>query len=87
MVCFGAGMILLWGSILLVLGYLLFQLSNSVIITAAALVLLQFALLLWCWRSLSYVLSQVGFAKTLQQLGLLFFAAKAEDKNADPTAH
>lgn len=80
-VCFGAGMILLWGSILLVLGYLLFQLSNSVIITAAALVLLQFALLLWCWRSLSYVLSQAGFAKTLQQLQSLLFAAKPEDNN------
>jgi hypothetical protein len=86
-VCFGAGLILLWGSILLVLGYLLFQLSSSVLITAAALVLLQFGLLFWCWRSLSYVLSQVGFSNTLQQLRLLFFAAKAEDKNADPTAN
>ena len=86
-VCFGAGLILLWGSILLLLGYLLFQLSSSVLITAAALVLLQFGLLFWCWRSLGYVLSQVGFSNTLQQLRLLFFADKAEDKNADPTAH
>lgn len=86
-VCFGAGLILLWGSILLVLGYLLFQLSSSVLITAGALVLLQFGLLYWCWRSLGYVLSQVGFSNTLQQLRLLFFAAKPEDKNADPTAH
>ena len=85
-VCFGAGLILLWGSLLLLLGYLLFQLSSSVLITAAALVLLQFALLFWCWRSLSYVLSQVGFSNTLQQLRLLFFAAKPEHKNADPTA-
>lgn len=84
-VCFGAGLILLWGSILLVLGYLLFQLSSSVLVTAGALVLLQFGLLYWCWRSLGYVLSQVGFSNTLQQLRLLFFAAKPEDKNADPT--
>ena len=79
-VCFGAGLILLWGSILLLLGYLLFQLSSSVLITAAALVLLQFALLLWCWKSLGYVLSQVGFSNTLKQLRLLFFAAKPEDR-------
>lgn len=85
-VCFGAGLILLWGSILLVLGYLLFQLSSSVLVTAGALVLLQFGLLYWCWRSLGYVLSQVGFSNTLQQLRLLFFAAKPEDKNANSTA-
>lgn len=85
-VCFGAGLILLWGSILLVLGYLLFQLSSSLLITAAALVLLQFALLLWCWKSLGYVLSQVGFSNTLKQLRLLFFAAKPEDSNAHSTA-
>ncbi|WP_127024806.1 hypothetical protein [Rheinheimera mangrovi] len=85
-VCFGAGLILLWGSILLVLGYLLFQLSSSLLITSAALVLLQFALLLWCWKSLGYVLSQVGFSNTLKQLRLLFFAAKPEDSNAHSTA-
>ncbi len=85
-VCFGAGLILLWGSILVVLGYLLFQLSSSVLITAAALVLLQFVLLLWCWRSLGYVLSQAGFSNTLNQLGSLFFAAKPEDNNAYSTA-
>ncbi len=85
-VCFGAGLILLWGSILLVLGYLLFQLSSSILVTAGALVLLQFGLLYWCWRSLGYVLSQVGFSNTLQQLRLLFFAAKPEDKNANSTS-
>jgi hypothetical protein len=85
-VCFGAGLILLWGSILVLFGYLLFQLSSSVLITAAALVLLQFALLLWCWRSLSYVLSQVGFSNTVQQLRFLLFSAKPEDKNAHSTA-
>ena len=86
-VCFGAGLILLWGSILVVLGYLLFQLSGSVVITAVALVLLQSGLLVWCWRSLGFLLSQAGFANTLQQLRLLFFATAAERKNADPTAH
>jgi hypothetical protein len=67
-VCFGAGVILLWGSILLVLGYVIFQLTSSLAISAAALLLLQFGLLLWCWRSLGYVLSQVGFQQTWQQL-------------------
>ncbi len=73
-VCFGAGLILLWGSILVVLGYLLFQLSGSVVITAFALVLLQSGLLVWCWRSLGYVLSQAGFLNTIRQIrSLLFF--------------
>ena len=82
-VCFGAGLILLWGSSLMLLGYLLFQLSSSILVTALALVLLQSGLLLWCWRSLGYLLSQVGFSKTLAQLGLLFFAAKPEEQHAD----
>ena len=79
-VCFGAGIILFWGSILLVLGYLLFQLSHSVLITASTLVILQFILLFWCWRSLSYVLSQVGFSNTWQQLRLLFFTTPQEQE-------
>lgn len=85
-VCFGAGMILLLGSFLAVLGYLLFQLSSSVAITATALLLLQFAVLFWCWRSLAYVLSQAGFSNTWRQLQLLLFRPQKEDKNADPTA-
>ncbi|EGM78980.1 hypothetical protein Rhein_0838 [Rheinheimera sp. A13L] len=85
-VCFGAGMILLWGSILAVLGYVLFQLSSSVAITATALLLLQFAVLFWCWRSLAYVLSQAGFSNTWRQLQLLLFRPQKEDTNADPTA-
>lgn len=73
-VCFGAGLILFWGSLLLLLGYLLLQLSGSVVITAFALVLLQSGLLVWCWRSLGYVLSQAGFLNTIRQIrSLLFF--------------
>jgi hypothetical protein len=82
-VCFGAGMILLWCSILLLLGYLLLQLTSSILITAAALLLLQFGLLFWCWRSLGHVLSQVGFSHTWQQIRRLFFASEEEDKDAD----
>lgn len=72
-VCFGAGIILFWGSSLLLLGYLLFQLSSSLLITVTALVMLQFVLLLWCWRSLGYILSQAGFSNTWRQLRLLLF--------------
>jgi len=85
-VCFGAGMILLWGSILAVLGYLLFQLSGSVAMTASALLLLQFAVLFWCWRSLTYALSQAGFSNTWRQLQWLLFRPQKEDTNADPKA-
>lgn len=81
---FGAGLILLWGSILLLLGYLLFQATGSVIIAAVAILVLQSALLLWCWRSLGYVLSQVGFNETWQQLRRVLFAkeppAEAENR-------
>lgn len=84
-VCFGAGLILLWGSTLLLLGYLIFQLSSSVWITATALLLLQFALLFWCWRSLGYVLSQAGFSNTWRQLQMLLFTPPQEHKDADPT--
>lgn len=83
-VCFGAGLILLWGSILTLVGYLLFQLSSSLLVTALALVLLQCGLLICCWRSLGYLLSQVGFANTLKQLKTLVSSAKAGNKNADP---
>ena len=77
-VCFGTGITLFWGSILLLLGYMLFQLSGSLLATVSALVVLQFVLLLWCWRSLGYVLSQTGFSKTWQQLQLLFSTRESE---------
>jgi hypothetical protein len=82
-VSFGAGLILLWGSILLLVGYLLFQAAGSVVIAAVAILLLQSALLLWCWRSLGHVLSQVGFSETWQQLRRVLFAKEspAEQQN------
>lgn len=77
-VCFGAGMILLWGGILVLMGYVIFQLSGSLIVSALALILVQVMLLLWCWRSLGYVLSQAGFSNTWQQLRLLFLSPPQE---------
>jgi hypothetical protein len=68
LVCFGAGAILLWGSILLLLGYVLVQVTASVVISAVAVLLLQILMLCWCWRSLKHVLAQVGFSETWQQL-------------------
>ncbi|MBU2178199.1 MAG: hypothetical protein KJ930_02090 [Gammaproteobacteria bacterium] len=83
MVCFGAGIILLWGSVLLMFGALLFSLSNSVAITAGTLMILQLALLVWCWRSLSYVLSKAGFSQTWQQVQRLFFQPQQESSHGD----
>lgn len=86
LVCFGAGLILLWGTMLLLLGYLLFQASGSVVIAAIAILLLQAAVLFWCWRSLAYVLAQVGFSETWQQLRRVLFAkpqATAKDNHGD----
>ena len=72
LVCFGAGIILLWATTLVLLGVMLWQLSQSVIVTAGALLLLQGGVLLWCWRSLNYVLSQVGFRQSWRALRQLF---------------
>lgn len=84
--CLGVGMILLWGSILFLLGYLLFLLSDSVWIALSVLVLLQVALLLWCCRSLGYVLSQTGFSRTLRQLRQIFNFPIQENQHANSTA-
>ncbi len=83
LVCFGAGVILLWASTLTLLGVVLWQLSQSPAVTAAVLLLLQAALLWWCWRSLSYVLSQVGFTQSWRQLRRLFgHSTKADTSNS-----
>ncbi|WP_027670440.1 hypothetical protein [Rheinheimera baltica] len=77
-VCFAAGLILLWGSMLVAIGYLTFQLTGSLLIMAATLLLMQCIMLLLCWRSLRYVLSQVGFRHTWQQLCNVFMAKATE---------
>lgn len=81
-VCLGAGLILLWFSLLLVLGYLIFHYSGSLMLSAAVLLMMQFAVLYWCWRSLDYVLSQVGFSETWRQLKRLLLKAEGAS-NAD----
>lgn len=78
-VCLGVGVILLWGSVLLLFGYVLLQATQSMPITAATLLLLQCVMLFWCWRSLKYVLTQVGFNETWQQLRRVVFAKEAPE--------
>jgi len=75
-VCLGAGLILLWFSLLLALGYLIFHYSGSLLLSSSVLLLMQCAVLYWCWRSLDYVLSQVGFAETWRQLKRLLLKAE-----------
>jgi hypothetical protein len=89
-VCFGVGLILLWSGMLLLLGYVILQLTASLSLTVLVMLLLQVSLLFWCWRSLSYVLSQVGFNETWQQLRRVLknntaqpAASKHGDTNAD----
>ncbi|MBZ9609991.1 hypothetical protein [Rheinheimera maricola] len=86
LVCLGAGIILLWASVLALLGYLIFQATLSLSATAAVLLLLQSALLWWCWRSLGYVLSQVGFNATWQQLRRLWLAKDAPESGRESQA-
>ncbi|MDX5407546.1 MAG: hypothetical protein LPK11_10990 [Chromatiaceae bacterium] len=93
LVCFGAGLVLLWAGCLMLLGVLLWQASQSLTVTAATLITLQLILLWWCWRSLAYVLAQVGFTQSWRQLRRLFghstnadtsnSTAQQEQDNAD----
>jgi hypothetical protein len=72
LVALGAGVVMLWGSLLAFAGYLLWQLTASVPLTAALLFSLQLAALYWCWHNVRYLLKQVGFKHTLAQVKGLF---------------
>lgn len=85
--CFGAGLIVLWIGVLLLLGYLLMQFTASVALTASALMLLQLLTVMWCWRSLHYALSQIGFVQTWLQLQRLFEQAPVKTSAGDPDAN
>ncbi len=83
LVCFGAGIVLLWAGCLTLLGFLLWQASQSLTVTAATLIILQLILLWWCWRSLAYVLTQVGFTQSWRQLRRLFGRSAQAGSNQD----
>ncbi|MEO3680376.1 hypothetical protein [Rheinheimera fenheensis] len=83
LVCFGAGVILLWAGTLTLLGMLLWQVSQSITVTAATLIILQLALLWWCWHSLAYVLTQVGFTQSWRQLRRIFVRSARAKSNKD----
>ncbi|MBV2129403.1 hypothetical protein [Arsukibacterium indicum] len=68
LVALGAGVIMFWGSVLAFAGYLLYQATASVPLTAALLFGLQIVMLFWCLRNMRYALKQVGFSNTLAQL-------------------
>lgn len=83
LVCFGAGVVLLWAGCLTILGILLWQTSQSLTVTAATLIILQLILLWWCWRSLAYVLTQVGFTQSWRQLRRLLGRSAQAESNQD----
>lgn len=83
LVCFGAGVVLLWAGCLTLLGILLWQTSQSLTVTAATLIILQLILLWWCWRSLAYVLTQVGFTQSWRQLRRLLGRSAQAESNQD----
>ena len=72
LVALGAGSVMLWGCILVLAGYALLQVTDSVAFTGALLVILQLAALYWCWRNVRYLLKQVGFSHTIAQLRDMF---------------
>ncbi|WNO61601.1 hypothetical protein [Rheinheimera sp. MMS21-TC3] len=83
LVCFGAGLIMLWGSILALIGMAMFQLLNSVLAAVAILIVLQVLALIWCWRSMRYLFKQVGLKQTLNQLSQLFSTNQFTKQNTD----
>ncbi|MDX1538933.1 hypothetical protein [Arsukibacterium sp.] len=85
LVVLGAGVIMFWGSILAFAGYLLYQATASIPLTAALLLGLQIVMLYWCLRNMRYSLKQVGLSNTLSQLREMFrfSAGPAGGANAD----
>lgn len=85
LVALGAGVIMFWGSVLALAGYLLYQATASVLLTAVLLFVLQIVMLYWCLRNMRYALKQVGFSNTLAQLKdiLRFSAEPAGDENVN----
>ncbi|CAM3767820.1 phage holin family protein [Rheinheimera salexigens] len=82
LVCFGAGVVMLWGSVLTLIGVVLFQLFNSLIASVVILLVLQILALIWCWRSMRYLLKQVGLKRTLLQISQ-FFSPSRFTKSAE----
>jgi Flp pilus assembly protein TadB len=77
LVALGAGVIMFWGSVLAFAGYLLYQATASVFLTAVLLFVLQVVMLYWCLRNMRYALKQIGFSNTLAQLkDILRFSAE-----------
>ncbi|MDX1677734.1 hypothetical protein [Arsukibacterium sp.] len=85
LVALGAGIVMFWGSVLAFIGYLLFQATESVPLTAALLLALQLGMLFWCVRNMRYLAKQIGFTTTLTQLKQLlrFSAGPAGDDNVN----
>ncbi len=72
LVALGAGVVMLWGTLLVFISYLLLQATTSVPLTAALMFLVQVAALYWCWRNVRYLLKQVSFSQTLTQIKGIF---------------
>lgn len=83
-VCFGAGVIMLWASVLTLIGLVLLPLLNSMLATIAILLGLQILALIWCWRSMHYLLKQVGMKQTLIQLRHFFSPSRFANKTKQP---
>jgi hypothetical protein len=84
LVCFGAGVIMLWASVLILIGLVLLPLLNSITVTIAILLGLQILVLIWCWRSMRYLLKQVGLRQTLIQLRHFFSPSRFAKQTQQP---
>lgn len=83
LVAVGAGVVMLWGSVLAFAGYMLYQATLSVPLTAALLFVVQLAVLYWCLRNMRYSLKQVGFSNTMSQIkAILRFSAEPAGGNS-----
>ena len=72
LVTLGAGLVMLWGILLVFVGYFLLQATESLPLTAGVLFVGQLAIMYWCWRSVHSLLKHVGFNHTFAQIKDIF---------------
>ena len=66
--CFASGLVLLWVGFLGIVGFATFDLFNSIWLSIAVVISLQFLCLIWLWRNTVYLSNKIGFTKTLNSL-------------------
>lgn len=78
LVCFAGGLVLLWAGLLATIGIGIFAFSESLWLSACALVVLQLICLTWLWKNIGYISSKIGFEKSQRSFRQLLNIQKGE---------